>query len=137
MGHDIYIYIYIFIYTVVDSLLLYTTIHAPTDTMSPPGIIQRALVGSPKVVNCTATIISGLESNFTLTVMGPGGNIDATNGRVFIGPITAVGNNLYIRSLFFTYLMEGDEGTYTCNLMILGISGSQSFLLMLEGQQND
>ena len=134
MGFNYNIYIYIYIYPVVDSLLLYTTIHAPTDTMSPSGIIQRELVGSPKVIHCSVVLISGLESILTINWMGPGGNIDATNGRIFIGSITVDDNNMYTRSLQFTYLMEGDEGTYTCNMMILGISGSQSFVLMLEGQ---
>ena len=58
--------------------------------------------------------------------MRPGGNIDATNGRVSIGSVTAGGNNMYTRSLQFTYLIEGDEGTYTCNVMILETSESQS-----------
>ena len=58
--------------------------------------------------------------------MGPGGNIDATNGRVSIGSVTDDGNDMYTRNLQFTYLMEGDEGTYTCNVMILETSGSQS-----------
>ena len=105
--------------------------------MSPSGTIQRALVGSPLVINCTVMIFSGLESDLTMTWMGPGGSIEATNGRVSIGSITARGNNMYTRSLQFTYLMEGDEGTYTCNVMILGISASHSLVLMLEGQQND
>jgi len=29
-------------------------------------------------------------------------------------------------TLNFMYLMEGDEGTYTCNVMILETSGSAS-----------
>ena len=126
----------IYIYIIVDSLLLYTTIHAPTDTMSPSGTIQRALVGTPYAINCTA-FFSGLESDLTITFMGPGGNIEATNGRVSMGSLIVDGNNMYTRTLQFTYLMEGDEGTYTCNVMKLGISASQSFVLMLEGQKND
>ena len=43
-----------------------------------------------------------------------------------IGSVTAGGNNMYTRSLQFTYLMEGDEGMYTCNVMILETSVSQS-----------
>jgi len=61
--------------------------------------------------------------------MGPGGNITTTNGRVSIRSVTDDGSNMYSRSLQFTYLMEGDEGTYTCNVMILDISGSQSIAL--------
>ena len=81
-------------------------------------------MGSPQVINCT---VSGVESNSILiSWMGPGGNINATNGRVSIGSVTDDGNNMYTRSLQFTYLMEGDEGTYTCNVTINDANGSQS-----------
>ena len=51
--------------------------------------------------------------------MGPGGNIDATNGRVSIGSVIDDGNSMYTSTLQFTYLMEGDEGAYVCDAMIL------------------
>ena len=96
-------------------------------TILPPGPIQGAMVGSPQVINCTVSTVSGVESSSVMiSWMGPGGNIDATNGRVSIGSVTAGGNNMHTRSLQFTYLMEGDESTYTCNVMILETSGSQS-----------
>ena len=84
------------------------------------------MVGSPQVIQCTASTVSGVESSsVVITWMGPEGNIDATNGRVYIGSVTDDGNNMYSRSLQFTYLMEGDEGTYTCNVTILETNGSQ------------
>ena len=84
------------------------------------------MVGSPQVINCTVSTVSGVEfSSVMISWMGPGGIINATNGRVSVGSVTAGGNNLYTRSLQFSYLIEGDEGTYTCNVMILEISGSQ------------
>ena len=85
------------------------------------------MVGSPQVINCTVSTVSGVESSSVMiSWMGPGGNIRATNGRVTIGSITAGGDNMYARSLQFTYLMEEDEGAYTCNVMILEASESQS-----------
>ena len=57
--------------------------------------------------------------------MGPGGNSIIGDSRVTISPTTSSGNN-YTNSLQFTYLMEGDEGTYTCNVTILETNGSQS-----------
>ena len=85
------------------------------------------MLGSPQVINCTVSTVSGVKSSSVMiSWMGPGGNITTTNGRVSIGSVTDDGNNLYTRSLQFTYLMEGDEGTYTCNVMILDSSGSQS-----------
>ena len=50
--------------------------------------------------------------------MGPGGESIANDSRVTISPTTSSGTN-YTSSLQFTYLMEGDEGMYTCNVMIL------------------
>ena len=83
-------------------------------------------MGSPQVINCTVSTVSGVESSSVMiSWMGPRRNINATNGRVSIGSVTAGGNNMYTRSLQFTYLMEGDEGTYTCNVMILETSVSQ------------
>ena len=84
-------------------------------------------MGIPQVINCTVSTVSGVESSSVMiSWIGPGGNINATNGRVSIGSVTAGGNNMYTRSLQFTYLMEGDEGMYTCNVMILETSVSQS-----------
>ena len=109
--------------------LLSSTLLVPTPTIiiPPSGPIQGAIVGSSQVINCTVSTVSGVESGLVMiNWMGPGGNINATNGRVSIGSVTAGGNNMYTRSLQFTYLMEGDEGNYTCNVMILETGESQS-----------
>ena len=99
----------------------------PTVTISPSGPIQGAVVGSPQVINCTVSTVRGVEPSLVMiNWMGPGGDINATNGRVSIGSVNDDGNNMFTRSLHFTYLMEGDEGTYTCNVMILETSASQS-----------
>ena len=96
-------------------------------TISPSGPIQGTMVGSPQVINCTVSTVSGVESSSVMiSWMGPGGNIDATNGRVSIGSVTAGGNNMYTRSLQFTYLMEGDNGTYICHGTVQGVNRSQS-----------
>ena len=84
-------------------------------------------MGSPQDITCTVSTVSGVESSSVMiSWMGPEGGITTTNGRVSIGSVTDDGNNMYTRSLQFTYLMEGDEGSYTCNWMILDISRSQS-----------
>ena len=108
--------------------ILYFALHTvltPTITISPSGPIQGAMVGSPQVINCTVSTISGMESSSVMiSWMGPGGVI-TNDSRVTISPTTSSGNT-YTSSLQFTYLMEGDKGTYTCNVMILETSGSQS-----------
>ena len=89
-------------------------------------------MGSPQDINCMVSTVSGVESSSVMiSWMGPGGNITTTNGRISIGSVTDDGNNMYTRSLQFTYLMEGDEGTYTCNVMILDTTESQSVELHL------
>ena len=95
-------------------------------TISPSGPIQGAMVGNPQVINCTVSTVSGVESSsVVISWMGPGGGSIVNDSRVTISPIISSGNN-YTSSLLFTYLMKGDEGTYTCNVMILEINGSQS-----------
>ena len=87
------------------------------------------MVSSPQVINCTVSTVSGVESSSVMiSWMGPGGESITNDSRVTISPTTSSGNT-YTSSLQFTYLMEGDEGTYTCNVMILETSGSQSFEL--------
>ena len=84
-------------------------------------------MGSPQVINCTVSTVSGVESSSVMiSWMGPGGVI-TNDSRVTISSTTSSGNTyMYTSSLQFTYLMEGDEGTYTCSVMILETSGSQS-----------
>ena len=83
-------------------------------------------MGSAQVINCTVSTVSGVESSsVVISWMGPGGGSIVNDSRVTISPIISSGNN-YTSSLLFTYLMKGDEGTYTCNVMILEINGSQS-----------
>ena len=98
----------------------------PTVTLSPSGPIQGAMVGSPLVINCTVSTVSGVESSSVMiSWMGPGGGSIISDSRVTISPTTSSGNT-YTSSLQFTYLMEGDKGTYTCNVMILETNVSQS-----------
>ena len=82
-------------------------------------------MGSPQVINCTVNTVSGVESSSVMiSWMGPGGVI-TNDSRVTFSPTTSSGNT-YTNSLQFTYLMEGDEGTYTCNVMILETDQVQS-----------
>jgi len=91
-------------------------------TLSPPGPIQGAMVGSPQMIQCTVSTISGVEPSLVMiSWMGPGGDTITSDSRVTISGTTSL-----MSTLNFMYLMEGDEGTYTCNVMILETSGSSS-----------
>ena len=84
------------------------------------------MVGSPQDIQCIVSTVSGVElSSVMISWMGPGGESITNDTRVTISPTTSSGNN-YTSSLQFTYLMEGDEGMYTCSVMILETISSQS-----------
>ena len=90
-------------------------------------------MGSPQVINCTVSTVSGVESSLILiSWVGPGGGSGSgevsiiSNNRVTISPTASSGSNNYTSSLQFTYLMEGDEDTYTCDMMILESRGTDS-----------
>ena len=117
----------LFVIAILDIFFILQLVPTPTVTISPPGPIQGAMVGSPQVINCTVSTVSGVESSSVMiSWMGPGGGYNTSNSRVTISPTTSSDSNNYTSSLQFTYLMEGDEGTYTCNVTILETNGSQS-----------
>ena len=88
------------------------------------------MVGSPQDIQCIVSTVSGVElSSVMISWMGPGGESITNDSRMTISPTTSSGNN-YTSSLQFTYLMEGDEGMYTCNVMILETRNSTSLELM-------
>ena len=98
----------------------------PTVTLKPSSPIQRAMVGSPQDIQCIVSTVSGVEfSSVMISWMAPGGESITNDSRVTISPTTSSGNN-YTSSLQFTYLMEGDEGMYTCNVMILETNKSNT-----------
>ena len=112
---------------------LYNTYYhsiVPTLTViiSPTSPIQKAMVGSPQIINCTVSTFSEVQfSSEMVSWIGPGGII-TNDSRMTISSTTSSGNN-YTSSLQFTYLMEGDEGMYACYVMISEVSGSQSIVL--------
>jgi len=87
------------------------------------------MVGSPQDIHCIVSTVSGVElGSVMISWMGPGGESITNDSRVTISPTTFSGNN-FTSSLQFTYLMEGDEGTYTCNVMMLETKNSVSWEL--------
>ena len=99
--------------------------------LEPPSSQPR--VGMSVDIVCRVSTVSGVESSSVLiSWIGPeggsGGGSIINDSRVSISQTTSSGNN-YTSSIHFTYLLEGDEGTYTCNATILEISGSSSYTL--------
>jgi len=104
----------------------FTTIISP----SLGGSIPFQRVGNPLDINCTVSTVSGVELNSVMiSWMGPGGGNITTNSRVIIIPTISIGNNMFTSTLRFVYLMDGEDGAYTCNVAILETTGSQSVVL--------
>ena len=83
-------------------------------------------MGSPQVIDCSVSTVNGVKSSLVMiSWVGPRGESITNDSRMTVTPTTSSDNN-YTSSLRFTYLMEGDNGTYTCNVMILEAIGSQS-----------
>ena len=102
-------------------------------TILPSGPIQGAMVGSPQVINCTVSTVSGVESSSVMiSWMGPGGG-SFNASRVIISTTTST-DNTFTNSLQFDYLIEEDNGTYICNVMILETSESQIFTMSLNSE---
>ena len=94
-------------------------------------------MGSPLDIQCIVSTVNGVEFNSVMIIwMGPGGESTINDSRVTISPTTSSGNN-YTSSLQFAYLMEGDEGMYTCNVMILETIGSSTREMKLNGDYYD
>ena len=93
------------------------------------------MVGSPQDIQCIVSTVSGVGLSLVyISWMGPGGESITNDSRVTISPTNSSGSN-YTSSLQFTYLMEGDEGMYTCNVMIENAANSISLQLAnLTGQ---
>ena len=99
----------------------------------PYDLTFGAMVGSPQDIQCIVSTVSGVEFSLVMiSWMGPGGESITNDSRVTISPTTSSDNN-YTSSLQFTYLVEGDEGMYTCNVMILEINGSNTTEMKLNG----
>ena len=101
---------------------------APTPTVSfDPSSPIQGTVGSSETIECRVETGSGVN-NVTISWTGPGGGSIISDSRVTISPTTS-SSITYTSTLQFTYLMEGDNGTYTCDWMILQTSGSSSVIL--------
>jgi len=104
--------------------VIITLVPVPDISIIPFGSIQGALVGSPEEIHCLVSTVSGVEPHLVvISWIGPGGDTIRNDSRVTISPTISV-NNDYISTLEFTYLMEGDEGIYTCEVMIPEITAS-------------
>ena len=100
------------------SLMFVVPAFLVTVTSNDP--LQGALVGDTLDIHCTAEVaFNGVESSSVIfTWLRPEEVTIKNDSRVIISPTNSFGNT-FNSTLHFSYLMEGDNVTYTCNAMIL------------------
>ena len=109
----------------VNVMVIYPfTVPLPAITIVPTDTIQGAMVGSPQTIICTVNTVDGVESSsVTINWIGPEGSF-TNSSRITTKSDTEEleslsYHNKYNSTLQFAYLMEGDEGVYTCSVTIL------------------
>ena len=78
-----------------------------------------SVLGSPQDIICTVNTVNGVVLSSVIISWMELGTLVSTDSRVSISPTTSIGNNIYTSRLQFAYLLETDEGSYTCNVTIL------------------
>ena len=93
--------------------------------------LQQGIVGETHEIVCLIALSStGQSSSVTLTW-----NFTSNDNRVTVIPTTITTDDsigiIYTTVIQFAYLMEGDEGNYTCTATIEENSGESTFDLEL------
>ena len=93
--------------------------------------LQKGAIGSPHSLVCVIEFSSTVQpSSVNLTW-----NFTSNDNRVTVIPTTITTDDsigiIYTTVIQFAYLMEGDEGNYTCKLTVEGDSSESIFALEL------
>ena len=99
--------------------------------------LEDAMVGDHLRIICIVTANVGVELQSVIIVWsgppgeGSEGPIDSVlGGRVTFTDVKDLGGNNFTSTLNISYVMEGDEGTYTCDVMILNATGTDSIEIL-------
>ena len=88
------------------------------------------MVGNSQDIQCTVKVgFDGVELNSVIfNWLGPKRTPITNDSRVTVNP-TYSSDKTFFSILQFSYLMESDDGTYTCCVMILSTNHSDSIEL--------
>jgi len=90
------------------------------------------MVGYRQVISCNVSTVTGVAASLVIIRWeGPGGGSITGDDRITISRTTPSDHN-HISNLEFAYLMEGDEGMYTCNVTIFQTNATASASIVLE-----
>ena len=103
----------------------------PRISLQPSGLLQ-GVVGEMQDIICSVTITSAIDPNSVELTWTNNDSIITTDNRVTITPTNITENPssfTYSTTIQFAYLMEGDEGNYTCNVTVDDMMESHSITL--------
>ena len=103
----------------------------PRISLQPSGLLQ-GFVGEMQNIICSVTITSAIDPNSVELTWTNNDSIITTDNRVTITPTNITENPssfTYSTTIQFAYLMEGDEGNYTCNVTVNDMMESHSTTL--------
>ena len=103
----------------------------PRISLQPSGLLQ-GVVGEMQDITCSVTISSAIDPNSVELTWTNNDSIITTDNRVTITPTNITENPssfTYSTTIQFAYLMEGDEGNYTCNVAVDDMMESHSITL--------
>ena len=102
----------------------------PRISLQPSGYLQ-GVVGEMQDITCSVTITSAIDPDSVELTWTNTDSISTADNRVTI--ITNITENpfsfTYTTIIQFTYLMEGDEGNYTCDFEVDDMMESRSIIL--------
>ena len=103
----------------------------PRIVFEPSGYLQ-GVVGEMQNIICSVTITSTIDPDSVELTWTNANNIITADGRVTVIPTNTTQNPssfTYTTIIQFAYLMEGDEGNFTCNVAVNAVMESHSTTL--------
>jgi len=116
------------IHILFDNIFLVPT---PRISAQPNNSLQ-SIVGEAQDIICSITITSAIDPDLVELTWTRDDSSITTDNRVTILPTNVTENPssfTYTTIIQFAYLMEGDEGKYTCNVTVEDMMESQSTAL--------
>ena len=104
---------------------------APGISLQPSGFFSGT-IGQMQDLICSVTITSAIDPDSVQLIWLDSESIVTSDNRVTVAPTNITNNAFsftYTTVLQFAYLMEGDEGNYTCDLIADGMFESQTVQL--------
>jgi len=111
--------------------VMFFVVPSPGISLQPSGYFSST-IGQMQDLVCSVTITSAIDPDSVQLTWLNSDSIVTTDNRVTVIPTTVTSNTFsftYTTVLQFSYLIEGDEGNYTCDLVTDDMYETESVLL--------